>query len=203
MYFSDSQIPVKNGIQDWDCLEAIDLAKFHRTLQHIHAHSALPPDLNSKEDLNSTGLSNVDHTVILKWRDRVKIVSEHGVRPIFFVDGFLLYAQPMKDVWSHFDLKLFLRTDFKTAKARREARSGYVTVEGFWEDPPRYVEDIVWPNYVHDHSFLFENGDVEGTFDSEACRSMDIHAVPEDAVNDMTKCVEWACRLIEAKLQNR
>ncbi|KAI9664343.1 MAG: ribosylnicotinamide kinase [Alyxoria varia] len=203
MYLPDSQIPVKNGIQDWDCLEAIDLVKFRKTLQHIHVHGALPNDLNPKEDENITVPKGVDYFVIFECRERAKeLIGDHS-GPIFFVDGFLLYAQSMKDVWSQFDLKLFLRADFEDVKARREARTGYVTLEGFWKDPPGYVEDIVWPNYVRDHSFLFENGDVKGIIDSEVCRALDIEAVSGSAEGDMTDCVEWACKLIEAKFQAR
>jgi nicotinamide/nicotinate riboside kinase len=47
-----------------------------------------------------------------------------------------LFSEDMKDIRSLFDTKLFLRTSYETAKKRREARSGYVTIEGFWEDPP-------------------------------------------------------------------
>ena len=39
----------------------------------------------------------------------------------------------MKSIRDLFDVKIFLRTDYETAKRRREARSGYVTLEGFWK----------------------------------------------------------------------
>ncbi|MCV5117104.1 hypothetical protein OFC47_27165, partial [Escherichia coli] len=38
----------------------------------------------------------------------------------------------------------------------------YGTLEGFWKDPPGYVEKIVWPEYVRAHEWMFEGGDVEG-----------------------------------------
>jgi nicotinamide/nicotinate riboside kinase len=60
------------------------------------------------------------------------------------------------------DVKLFLRVSKTKAVARREARDGYVTLEGFWKDPPGYVEEIVWPNYVDAHRWMFEEGKVEG-----------------------------------------
>jgi nicotinamide/nicotinate riboside kinase len=67
------------------------------------------------------------------------------------------------------DIKLFLRVSRAKAVGRREARDGYVTLEGFWKDPPGYVEKIVWPNYVEGHRWMFEGGRVEGgELDGEA-----------------------------------
>ena len=91
-----------------------------------------------------------------------------------------------------FDVRLFLRTSYETAKRRREARNGYVTIEGFWQDPPGYVDKIVWPNYVNDHRFLFENGDVNGELDKKACQDADIHGMPREAEENMAKCLTWA-----------
>ena len=68
----------------------------------------------------------------------------------------------MASIQPSIDIKIFLRASYAKAKARREARSGYVTLEGFWEDPEGYVDKIVWPNYVEGHRWMFENGDVEG-----------------------------------------
>lgn len=83
-------------------------------------------------------------------------------------------------------------------KQRREARSGYVTLEGFWHDPPDYVDQIVWPNYVQDHAFLFVDGDVEGEIDDKVCQSMNLDVMPIGGNTDMTKCLAWAC----GKVQN-
>ena len=60
------------------------------------------------------------------------------------------------------DIKLFLLVSKAKALQRREARDGYVTLEGFWKDPPGYVEKIVWPEYVRAHEWMFVDGDVEG-----------------------------------------
>jgi len=86
------------------------------------------------------------------------------------------------------------------AKARREARSGYVTIEGFWEDPPGYVNDVVWPNYVKEHAFLFVDGDVEGAVEAEACKGMNIQTMPESMKSDMTACLSWACEIVQKSL---
>lgn len=118
-------------------------------------------------------------------------------RRVCVVDGFLLFSEDMKDVRELFDVRLFLRTSYATAKKRREARSGYVTLEGFWEDPPGYVDKVVWPNYVADHKFLFRDGDMEGELDERVCRRIDVHGMPREAEGDMGKCLEWAVGVLE------
>lgn len=87
-------------------------------------------------------------------------------------------------------------------KRRREARSGYVTLEGFWEDPPGYVDKIVWPNYVKDHAFLFVDGDVEGSVDEDAREKVDLKIMPREFGSDITKCLDWACDILEASVRS-
>lgn len=102
------------------------------------------------------------------------------------------------------DIRLFLRTTYAKAKARREARDGYVTLEGFWADPPGYVDKIVWPNYVEEHAYMFEGGDVEGPYIADVLEKNDI-LVPKDAAvdGDMGKTLEWAVETLLSELQKR
>lgn len=196
-YFPDSRIPVKNGIQDWDCIEAIDTQALHSALVHVKRTGHLPPGFHSKEDQNSVGSVNVDQSTIDACTDEIrKALVGNGSPTVVFVDGFLLYAEHMTAIRDLFDVKLFLRTDHDTTKSRREARSGYVTLDGFWQDPPGYVDDIVWPNYVHDHAFLFQNGDVNGAYDTDACLKAGISTSPQGSERDMTSCVRWAAEIL-------
>ncbi|KAI9717457.1 MAG: ribosylnicotinamide kinase [Chrysothrix sp. TS-e1954] len=193
-----SELPLKEGLVDYDCLESVDQDQLAEAVQYIKSHAALPPTLDSREDQNTVGEVQVDQAVVAEWREKALQISSkaHNKAPLFLVDGFLLYSQRMRDVWQTFDLKLFLRTSFGTAKARREARSGYVTIEGFWEDPPEYVDIVVWPNYAKEHAFLFHYGDVEGPYDLVACEAIGVKPVPVDAENDMTACFDWACKML-------
>lgn len=199
-YLTDAEIPVKNGIQDWDCIESLNLPELQSALQHIKEHGRSPDWLISKEDQNSVGEHGVSEAEIKRLRDEVTVWLERQPewrgRRICIVDGFLLFSEDMKDIRSLFDVRLFLRTSYETAKKRREARSGYVTLEGFWEDPPGYVDQIVWPNYVQDHKFLFKNGDVEDDLDEEVCRTVDICVMPREAEENMTKCLTWAAGVL-------
>jgi nicotinamide/nicotinate riboside kinase len=108
----------------------------------------------------------------------------------------------MAVVKPHIDVKLFLRASYEKAKARREARDGYVTLEGFWADPPGYVDMIVWPNYVEEHAWMFEGGDVEGQYKTEVLRNEGIK-VPEgnDVDMDMTYVLEWTVDTILQELE--
>lgn len=200
-YKVDSEIPKNaSGVDDWDCLEAINLPQFHSALAHIRNNGMSPPDLTSKEDQNSVGRVDVDRVLVedLKWKASKWMFAD--APPIALTDGFLLYSDAMKDIRNQFDVKLFLRTDYSTAKARRESRSGYVTLEGFWEDPPGYVDDVVWPNYVKDHAFLFKDGNVEGDLDAEQLTRLNIRAMPDAAQGNMTTCLQWAYDVLDEAL---
>lgn len=197
-YWPDSEIPIKNGVQDWDCFEAIDVIKLRDTLHYIGDKGTIPSEFDSKEDKNSVGESNVEKKVIEFWQMKAKSLMKNKPKTIIaVVDGFLLYSEQMKEVRSSMNVKLLLKANLQAAKRRREARSGYVTLDGFWEDPPGYVDDIVWPNYVKDHSFLFENNDVQGRFDRQVCEGLSIEPVPAQAENDASACLQWACAIIE------
>ncbi|KAF2130818.1 P-loop containing nucleoside triphosphate hydrolase protein [Dothidotthia symphoricarpi CBS 119687] len=197
-YLPDTSIPVKNGIQDWDCLESLDLPLLEKALHTIKSTGQTPDWLVSKEDQNSVGEHGVPEAVIQEVRQRVK---EWGGRRIHIIDGFLLFSRSMPQIQPLFDIKLFLRTSYSTAKARREARSGYVTLEGFWADPPGYVDAVVWPNYVADHQFLFRNGQVDDELDEEVCGEMGIWGMPRDAEENMEKCFRWAVEVLEGATQ--
>jgi nicotinamide/nicotinate riboside kinase len=200
-YLTDAQIPIRNGIQDWDCLESLDLLQLEQALQYIEEHGTSPAWLESKEDQNSVGEHGVAEEVVEQLRQRIRALLEERPewrdRRICIVDGFLLFSEEMKHVRAYFNVKLFLRTSYETAKKRREARSGYVTLEGFWADPPGYVDQVVWPNYVQDHKFLFEEGNVEKELKPSVCSSVGIHGMPRRAEGDMGKCLEWALQVLE------
>ncbi|KIW15745.1 hypothetical protein PV08_05795 [Exophiala spinifera] len=69
------------------------------------------------------------------------------------------------------DVKLFLPCTKAQMIERRERRTGYVTLEGFWKDPPGYVEDLVWVNYRRYHAWMYrdhaDNGDGDGEGEGE------------------------------------
>jgi len=192
-YKPENELTTKHDLLDWDCAEAIDIESMKNSLEYIQKHGEFPPSLNSKEDQNSTGPCPISDSFLTTQKDLIKthLTTHPLTTPIFILDGFLLYTPSFITIQPYLDLKLLLRVSYEKAKARREARSGYVTLEGFWEDPPGYVDKIVWPNYVEDHAFLFEDGDVEGVGRSEVLEEWGIRMV-EGLDVEMEKMLGWA-----------
>ena len=135
---------------------------------------------------------SVSSECVARLRDGLREWLPGGSRSIVLVEGFLLFGDGVREELGRlFDLAILLRATRASAGGRRASRNGYVTLEGFWQDPPGYFEHVVWPNYVREHGYLFEHGDVEG----EAVKSIDgeIEGVKIGPVSDVgldTVC-EW------------
>ena len=168
-YKADSQMPIHSTkVRDWDCAAALDLPKFRDTLRHIRAGGETPHKLIKQgglEDGVHAHKSGLEEDFLERARQDVAKWLE-GVRKqrkIVLVEGFLLFGEGVKDELAGlFDLRILLRSSREQSMQRRKSRNGYVTLEGFWQDPEGYFEDVVWPNFVKDYGFLFEGGDVEG-----------------------------------------
>lgn len=102
----------------------------------------------------------------------------------------------------YLDVKFFLRASHDRARARREARDGYVTIEGFWEDPPGYVDKVVWPNYVEEHAWMFEGGDVEGEYRWDVLDREGIKVQRGVSLDgNMERTLEWTVDTLLEELQ--
>jgi nicotinamide/nicotinate riboside kinase len=207
-YKTDAEIPIKKvedgrELQDWDCLESLDLKALEEMLVFIKAEGQAKESFESKEDQNAVGDVKIDAHRVDAWKEKFASTFASAAIPprIAIIDGFLLFSEEMKAIRELFDVRLLLRLDYDTVKSRRERRMGYVTLEGFWEDPKGYVDLIVWPNYVKDHAFLFKDGNVNGELHTETCESLRIQAIPKDAVEDMTLCFHWAAGIVYQSLQ--
>ncbi|MCJ1381339.1 ribosylnicotinamide kinase [Xylographa soralifera] len=196
-YRPEEELPFRAGLRDWDCAAALDIPALVKALGFIRENGRLPDWLVSKEDRNSIGEHGVPLDTIgdLKvsveaWMQGTGILSES--RKMVILDGFLLFGESVREVREAIDIKMLLRVKFSGAKDRREKRSGYVTLEGFWEDPPGYVEKVVWPGYVEEHSFMFEDGDVDGTVNDKVVENLGIQVCPGGGEWPMEKVLEWS-----------
>ena len=109
------------------------MVEFVDALRYIRNNDGqFPPTLRSKEDQNEIGESGVSGDV-------VQILKEEYARGGFvkpgdvdlslcFVDGFLLFSD--QAVVNELDIRLLIRAPYEKLKERREARSGYVTLDG-------------------------------------------------------------------------
>ncbi|OIW25852.1 nicotinamide riboside kinase 1 [Coniochaeta ligniaria NRRL 30616] len=210
-YKPEEQLPVKDGLVDWDCAEAISVPDMEAALRHIHQTGTFPTFIASKEDQNTIGACPVPDSAISAQKARVaswlgpgqpgRAVLASGVN-ICLLDGFLLYTPAVAPVMAGLDIKLFLLVSRSKATRRREARDGYVTLEGFWKDPPGYVDHIVWPNYAESHAWLFEEGDVEGRLRKDVLRENGIQAQVGSGLDvDMSTTLEWAVGVIMGELE--
>ena len=204
--------PSGRELHDWDCVDSLDLNLLESTLKHIRQHGSSPPELYSKEDQNEVSGSHVSESAVeaLKasaesWLAGLKLMDEAEIR-ICILDGFLLFSDPSlplipKSIRELFDVKLFLRSTYAVTKARREARKGYVTLEGFWEDPEGYVDEIVWPNYVKAHAWMFENGDVDhGALRPDVDRE-GIIVGPGKGDVEMEQVLKWGCHTLQKEVE--
>ena len=108
-FLPQSQIPVNDdGIEDWDCLEALDVARFSAAID---------------EHVNSDN-----------WE-------------IIIIEGFLVFSSDTDDI--RYDMRYLIHVDLPDLIERRRNRIYPVDgSDGFWQDPPQYVETIVYPNYL-------------------------------------------------------
>ncbi|KAF7527744.1 hypothetical protein PCG10_002212 [Penicillium crustosum] len=158
-YFPDDKIPYTTTasgekIQDWDTASAIDIPFLSQALHYVRENGTLPPRLRSKEDQNDVTDSGVSDEVVQELRDivgsrlRNVLADKNTESPtIAFLEGFLLFAPPeqeqhvLRSVHDAINLPLFLPAAYELVKARREGRSGYVTVGPAPEPPVQSTED--------------------------------------------------------------
>ncbi|KAI8944436.1 nicotinamide riboside kinase 1 [Xylaria longipes] len=224
-YRPEEELPSRDGLLDWDCAEAINFDEMARALEHIRTEGTFPPFVDSKEDQNTIGKCTVPESAISAAKSRVEAWLQAGDVPssdvrLCILDGFLLFGPdpPLRRITDELlDVKFFLTVSRQRATARREARDGYVTLEGFWTDPPGYVDKIVWPNYAESHAWLFEDRDVEKRLRGDVLREKNILALPEvvgpsrhengggkDGMGldvDMQVVFEWAVETLMRKLE--
>lgn len=109
------------------------MSAFIDAIHHIRENEGqFPPSLDSKEDQNELGESGVSGNVVQIMHEEVvkgNLVKRDDTDLLLcFVDGFLLYSDP--NVIDELDIHLLVRAPYEKLKARREARSGYVTIDG-------------------------------------------------------------------------
>ena len=199
-YRPEAELPLRAGLKDWDCAAAVDTNGLVAVLEHVKREGRLPEGFVSKEDQNEAGESGISAENVEYLKSELESWMEEnqlGGRSLVIVDGFLLFGRSVPEVSKQFDMRILLRTTFEAAKRRREARKGYVTIEGFWEDPQGYVELVVWPGYVEEHEFLFEGGDVEGRIDEATVEKLGIVICPGGGTWDIEKMLRWTIEQVK------
>ncbi|SGZ50027.1 CIC11C00000003616 [Sungouiella intermedia] len=186
-YFPDDEIPYDStaDIQNWDCEEAIDWVRFKEYIAKVRETNGAMLPMDSLEVDSELKLTPLEIDALKHHADAIESQGYHVV----FVDGFMLYHD--KAILELFDVKLFFHAPYKVLKERREARKGYNTVAGFWEDPPGYFDKIVWPEFIRSHSHLFEDGNVEGALTTEY-QNLGLADVANDGSKSLAELIKWS-----------
>jgi nicotinamide/nicotinate riboside kinase len=71
------------------------------------------------------------------------------------IEGFLLFCDDK--VCDNIDNKYFVNASRHILKERRESREGYVTLQGYWVDPPGYFDQVVWPQFIHWNQHILDD----------------------------------------------
>ncbi|RUP43246.1 hypothetical protein BC936DRAFT_137435 [Jimgerdemannia flammicorona] len=162
----DIPIDPATNLINWDCPSALDFPALVRLLHHARAAGGTLPDTHdSKEDRNipTNPPVAVREDRMLTFQNSVYEILGGSARDaedgwaFVIVDGFMLYWD--EEVMRELDIRVFVRGAYETLKRRREERQGYVTIEGYWVDPPGYFDSIVWPEYLKWNGHLFTGQD--------------------------------------------
>ncbi|KAG0346125.1 ribosylnicotinamide kinase [Podila humilis] len=210
-YLPENQLPIdpKTGLANWDCPDSIDFPAMIETLSFIHQHNEFPEGFNSLEDKNPIGSKEsstpIVQNILDTFREQImsQIPADQDTRFVI-VDGFILYVN--EHLCNTIDIKFYLTAPYNVLKDRRESRKGYATLEGYWEDPPYYFDDIVWPNYLAfnapfvELTEAMERSEVSGVYDLQDVSSREGMTKNVDVVSShgatIHSMVEQICGLL-------
>ncbi|KAF0561873.1 P-loop containing nucleoside triphosphate hydrolase protein [Gigaspora margarita] len=200
--------------ENWDCPDAINFPLFLSTLKNLHQVGKLPTTFVSNEvnniykDIERDELDELVKRLSLRFNEVLSTsvgCDDKNIEWYFvLVDGFLLYYD--SEVIKELDVKFFVKADREIIKKRRKERTSYITVEGYFEDPPDYFDKIVWPNYIKFHKHLSINEQSSGLIDGEkndlvVIEDMVVFDSNHDGIfgENLEKAVETVIRFIEKK----
>ncbi|KAI4163084.1 MAG: hypothetical protein LQ342_003211 [Letrouitia transgressa] len=210
-YRPEAELPRRGGLVNWDCAASLDWPRLENAVRDWRdgkgreAHEGAGADGHRDNDKPEGGLQDLARRLSSRVSSSLT-ATHHGPGPgpgqrILLLDGFLLFTPATPPSFrSLLDVKIVLRAPYAVAKERREARAGYVTLEGWWEDPPGYFDKVVWPNYAEAYQGFFLNGDVEGEVDEEVCgrEKVKIYSAGREGLESI---LEWVVDTIVEELR--
>ncbi|KAL9047320.1 MAG: hypothetical protein Q9214_000079 [Letrouitia sp. 1 TL-2023] len=208
-YRPEADLPRREGLVDWDCADSLDWPRLEGVVRDWKDEDGHNGNGNGNKPEDPAAAAADDSSSLGELARRLSsrvfsssLTTTHlgpGQR-ILLLDGFLLFTPSTpRSFRSLLDVKIVLRAPYAVAKARREARAGYVTLEGWWEDPPGYFDKVVWPNYAEAYKGFFRNGDVEGEVDEEVCgrEKVKIYSAGREGLESI---LEWVVDTIVEEL---
>ncbi|CAF9912481.1 ribosylnicotinamide kinase [Imshaugia aleurites] len=156
-YHADSLIPLsKDGFQDWDCADALDLRRLEGVLRGLKEGGKREGDSGDGGEGEGGGGDGGDLVGGVRQGNWEGGTGEDGIG---VTGAGEINNERARDL---FDIKILLRATYEDAKARRKRRNGYVTLEGFWIDPEGYFDMVVWMGYEREYEGLVEGGGGRG-----------------------------------------
>ncbi|KAL8803161.1 MAG: hypothetical protein Q9182_003333 [Xanthomendoza sp. 2 TL-2023] len=213
-YKPEAGLPHREGLLDWDCAASLDWPRLEQTVRRWKNGDEIKEgEVNPQpqfEEAVAAGRPNekaeekngITKALVEQLRSEVPVTgSQEGLQRIVILDGFLLFTPSVPSTFrSLLDLKILLRAPYAEAKRRREARSGYTTMEGWWEDPPGYFDKVVWPNYVEENRGFFMDGEVEGKVNEEGCEREGAK-VWMGRTDGLREALSWVVRMMRTTVE--
>ncbi|KAL8758938.1 MAG: hypothetical protein Q9184_003782 [Pyrenodesmia sp. 2 TL-2023] len=176
-------IPGPEGRLDVNYRRTVDFSAFKKLIDHSKREGRLPPGFRSlqPEPERERALSQLSSGVVEHMRaELADIPSLRAGLPVGIVDGSLLYHS--ETIRGLLDVKIVLRASKETSKTRyvkrvQDADSHARRDRHPWETVD-YFDVVLWPNYVGEHSVLFEDRFVEGRPVSDVCEGVGISVQP-------------------------
>ncbi|KAL8904930.1 MAG: hypothetical protein Q9207_002960, partial [Kuettlingeria erythrocarpa] len=146
-YKPQAELPLRDGLLDWDCTASLDWPHLEAAVRKWRDGEPVDEGQVNPQPgcVGGAGGGGITQALAEELRREVRektmtsTESKGGTtaQRILVLDGFLLFTPSVpRSFVSLLDVKILLRAPYEEAKRRREARSGYTTMEGWWEDPP-------------------------------------------------------------------
>lgn len=194
-YLPESELPLDvKGLPNWDCPESFDILKMRQRILQLKRDNQLPNQVTREEHNNNSGSYLLSTSQITE----IQTYCSSAREPVLLVDGIMLFHHG-SEVADLFDLKILFPFNYEELKRRREARSGYETSEGFWQDPPNYFDEFVWPEFIKHHKHLYvEGGEGQYFTLSKSARdnkfwmpsSTDMYIGVKELISKLIECME-------------
>ncbi|THH14807.1 hypothetical protein EW146_g5586 [Bondarzewia mesenterica] len=183
------------GVQDWDSAPtAIDWPRMRAFLYRVKESACIPADHISHDHLNEQTHIPVPTEVYERWKGDFETIQKEmggkGKRIVWgLVDG-RADGLVLQEVVSTLDARIFLRVPHDVLLQSESENT-------FWQDPPGYFEDLVWPAYVEAHRKIFENDDLE-----HGVPRMDGLILIEPLKLGMGEIIEQCCIVLKGVLES-
>ncbi|KAL9592725.1 MAG: hypothetical protein Q9179_006424, partial [Wetmoreana sp. 5 TL-2023] len=135
-YKPQAGLPHREGLLDWDCAGSIDWPRLEDAVKKWKEGEDVEHGIvNPQPDFATGGEHGIKQALVQDLRDETSRATKLMVwgtrlQRILILDGFLLFTPSTPVSFrSILDLKILLRAPYAEAKRRREARSGYQTME--------------------------------------------------------------------------